>query len=188
MTEEVERLESLRVEVPGVDALPSVEILAGGKSVQEVPSSGRGLYNLKRATTTLKAHRSADLILPFLGRAVPVASVRPAKLASAVTYRENRLVLEDGIWIEGLSAGIYLTTAPWREPEIIPVEQDCSIPSPRIWSMPGSCTYGSPFRIRGSGRSGHAGRIPARSSSATPPAGSAGPTRRRPPSPAISPG
>ncbi|WP_326641565.1 hypothetical protein OG884_02160 [Streptosporangium sp. NBC_01755] len=130
VTEEVERLESLRVEVPGVDALPSVEILAGGKSVQEVPSSGRGLYNLKRATTTLKAHRSADLILPFLGRAVPVAGVRPAKLASAVTYRENRLVLEDGIWIEGLSAGIYLTTAPWREPEIIPVEQDCSIPLP----------------------------------------------------------
>ncbi|SNT42618.1 hypothetical protein SAMN05216276_10427 [Streptosporangium subroseum] len=130
VTEEVENVESLRIEVPGVDKLPPVEILVGGKSVQEVASSGRGHYNLKRATTTLKAHHSADLILPFLGRAVPVASIRPAKLASTVTYHGNHLMLEDGVWIEGLTAGIYLTTAPWREPDIIPVEKDCSIPLP----------------------------------------------------------
>ncbi|GAA4211650.1 hypothetical protein [Microbispora amethystogenes] len=130
VTEDVENVESMRIEVPGVGKLPPVEILIGGKSVQEVASSGRGHYNLKRAATTLKVHHSADLILPLLGRAVPVASVRPAKLASEITYHEDHLVLEDGVWVEGLTAGIYLTTAPWREPEIIPVEKDCTIPLP----------------------------------------------------------
>ncbi|WP_405139921.1 hypothetical protein OG589_24485 [Sphaerisporangium sp. NBC_01403] len=131
VTENVENIGSLCIEVPSVDKLSPIEVLVGGRSVQEVASSGRGRYHLNRAATTLKAHHSADLILPFLGRAVPVASVRPAKLASAVTYHEEHLVLEDGVWVDGLTAGIYLTTAPWREPEIIPVEKDCSIPLPQ---------------------------------------------------------
>ncbi|MEV4372952.1 hypothetical protein AB0J71_38200 [Nonomuraea sp. NPDC049637] len=130
VTEDVEDIESLRIEVPSVDKLPPFEILIGGKSVQEVASSGRGHYNLKRAATTLKVHHSADLILPLLGRAVPVASVRPAKLASEVTYHGDHLALEGGVWVEGLTAGIYLTTAPWRDPEIIPVEKDCTVPLP----------------------------------------------------------
>ncbi|WP_440082283.1 hypothetical protein [Streptosporangium sp. LJ11] len=127
VTEEVENLESLRVEIPGVDRLPPIEILVGGVSIQEVSPSGRGRYHLKRAGDTLKTHHSADLILPFLGRALPVAAVRPSKLASAITYHGDRLMLENGVWIDGLTAGIYLTTAPWREAEILPVEKDCSV-------------------------------------------------------------
>lgn len=130
LTETFSDAESLLVEVPASGALPPIEVLAGGRCVQEISPSGRGRYSLKRAQDTVARHRSADLVLSLTGRRVPVARVRPAVLASGVAPEGDALVLQECVWVEGLTAEVYLCTAPWREPEIISVERDGRIPLP----------------------------------------------------------
>ncbi|WP_271216721.1 hypothetical protein [Streptosporangium carneum] len=138
VTELFEDVESLQVEVPGVSTPPSLEVLVGGKLVQRLTPSGRGRYSLKRAQDTIAQHRSAELVLPLAGLVLPVGSVRPSRLATGVSHQGDHLSLENCAWVEGLTAGIYLCTAPWRAPEIIPIKEDGSIPLPTEVSGAGS--------------------------------------------------
>ncbi|MEV7005867.1 hypothetical protein [Streptosporangium sp. NPDC051022] len=133
MAERFGEVESLQIEVPGVSTLPPLEVVVGGKLVQRLAPSGRGRYGLKRAQDTVARHRSVDLVLPLAGLALPVGSVRPSRLASGAFHQGDHVRLEDCAWVEGLTAGIYLCTAPWRAPEIISVKGDGSIPlSPEV--------------------------------------------------------
>ncbi|GAT68512.1 hypothetical protein PS9374_04177 [Planomonospora sphaerica] len=130
VTESFDEIESLQIEVPGLSTLPPMELLVGGRSVQELAPAGRGRYSLKRAQDTIAQHRSAELVLPLAGRAIPIGSVRPNQLATGVSDQGDHLRLEGCVWVEGLTAGIYLCTAPWREAKIVTVKEDGSIPLP----------------------------------------------------------
>ncbi|QFY12957.1 hypothetical protein GBF35_46085 [Nonomuraea phyllanthi] len=129
-TEGFHNADALLVEVPGIDALPPLQVQAGRQVIQEIAPSGRGRYSLRRALDTVQEHRSVDLVLPLAGVPVLVGSVRPARLAAGVTAAGESLLLDGCVWVENLTAGLYLCTAPWREPEIVPVEKDGSIPLP----------------------------------------------------------
>ncbi|WP_433515279.1 hypothetical protein ACQP2T_06465 [Nonomuraea sp. CA-143628] len=122
--------DALLIEVPGIDALPPLQVQAGRRVIQEIAPSGRGRYNLRRAQDTVQEYRSIDLVLPLASVPVLVGSVRPARLAAGMTAAGKSLLLDECVWVENLTAGLYLCTAPWREPEIIPVEKDGSIPLP----------------------------------------------------------
>ncbi|WP_405393450.1 hypothetical protein [Microbispora hainanensis] len=130
LTETFGEAESLLIEVPGVETLPAIQVQVGRRPIQEIAPSGRGRYNLRRAQDTVDEHRSVDLILPVAGLSVLVGTVRPARLAAGVSITGRSLILDECIWVEGLTAGVYLCTAPWEEPRIIPVEKDGSIPLP----------------------------------------------------------
>ena len=130
VTESFTKAESLWVDLPGADALPPLEVHAGGDCVQQLTPRG-GRYDLTHAQDTVAHYRRARLLLPAHGGRIPVGYVLPTTMfASGVTPHGDWLVLDDCMWVKGLTAGVYLPTAPWRGPELIPVEQDGSIPLP----------------------------------------------------------
>jgi len=119
--------ESLWVDLPGADKLPPLEVHAGGQCVQQLTPRGCR-YDLTHAQDTVARYRSARLLLPVHDRQIPVGYVLPDRFAAGVSAHSDRLVLDGCAWIDGLTAGVYLGTAPWRGPEQIPVEPDGSIP------------------------------------------------------------
>ncbi|GLV49951.1 hypothetical protein TBS_05270 [Thermobispora bispora] len=133
--------ESLRVDLPGADTLPPLELHAGGQCVQRLTPQG-GRYDLTQAQDTVARYRSADLVLSVPGYRLPIGYVRPARLASGVTASGDRLILDECVWVDGLTAGVYLYTAPWRGPELIPVERDGSIP------LPPALQHAGPLHVR----------------------------------------
>ncbi|MFG2091152.1 hypothetical protein [Spirillospora sp. NPDC048824] len=47
--------------------------------------------------------------------------VRPRHLATGVSDEGGHLLLRDAVEIEGLPAGVYPVTVPWRRPVLLPV-------------------------------------------------------------------
>jgi hypothetical protein len=124
----------LLVRVPGMTAVPRLQVVAGKKVVQEVPSSGRtqdgtARFELIRIADTVAAHRHLDLVFDVAGRSL-LARVRPRRLASGVDWKANGLRLRDFVPVEGLTAGLYLPTAPWRCAETQPVGADGTVAVP----------------------------------------------------------
>ena len=124
----------LLVRVPGMTAVPWLRVIAGKKVVQEVPSSGRtqdgtARFELIRIADTVAAHRLLDLVFDAAGPSL-LARVRPRRLASGVDWKADGLRLRDSVPVEGLTAGLYLPTAPWRSPETQPVGADGTVAVP----------------------------------------------------------
>jgi hypothetical protein len=110
-------------------------VYVGGERVQLIEPSGpqaAGLigFELARAADTIAMHRRAELAVDMGNALMPVAVVRPRKLASGVNLSGDTLVLRDHAQIDGLTAGVYLAYAPWRPPAELPVEQDGTITLP----------------------------------------------------------
>jgi hypothetical protein len=123
---------ALLVQVPEVRAVPPLQVLVGERVLQDVPPSGRpqngtARYDLTRIIDTVTEHRRAELVLEA-GRPVRVASVRPRHLAARVEREDGRLRLIECVPIEGLTAGVYVMTAPWRDPLVTPVAEDGTVP------------------------------------------------------------
>ncbi|MCO5968941.1 hypothetical protein [Actinoallomurus soli] len=119
---------ALLVQVPGATTVPPLLVCVGDQMVQDVPPSGRpqngtARYDLTRIIDTVTEHQRAALVLD-LGRQVRVAYVRPRRLADRVERDDDGLRLIDCAPIEGLTAGVYVKTAPWREPLVVPVTED----------------------------------------------------------------
>ncbi|MDB4872420.1 MAG: hypothetical protein JWL97_3424, partial [Gemmatimonadales bacterium] len=114
---------ALLVRLPGATALPPIQVSTGNGIMQVLEPSGRqhdgtARYELARISDTIAEQKVADLLLGE----TPLAFVRPRRLATGVRDLGDRLGLEDATPVEGLVAGIYLVTAPWREPWVLPVE------------------------------------------------------------------
>jgi hypothetical protein len=126
---------ALLVRVPGANTLAPLQMIVGGRVVQEVPPSGRARegtarFDLTRVADTVAEHQRAELVLE-VGGPVRLAIVRPRRLAARVERDGDHLRLIEFVPIEGLTAGVYATTAPWRLPQVEVVGQDGTIPLPR---------------------------------------------------------
>ncbi|GAB2445485.1 hypothetical protein GCM10027187_08500 [Streptosporangium sandarakinum] len=126
---------ALLVRVPEARALQPMRVVAGSGVVQDVPASGRiqggtARYDLVRIADTVRAYQRADLLLEVDDEVVRLASVRPRRLALSAERAGDHLRLDDCATVEGLTAGVYATTAPWREPWIVPVEDGGLVPLP----------------------------------------------------------
>ncbi|MGW4112544.1 hypothetical protein ACWEFJ_16845 [Actinosynnema sp. NPDC004786] len=122
----------LLVRIPGAATIPPLQVVVPGAVVQTVPPSGRveagtARYSLVRIADTVAEHHGAELVLDFGGTPVRVATVRPRRLAEGIRRADDHLQLVEPVLMEGLTAGVYATTAPWRGPAVVPVAGDGSV-------------------------------------------------------------
>lgn len=116
------------------------------QQVQVIPSSGQqslGLagYELARAADTVAANGRAELVVDLGDVVMPVAYVRPSRLASGVDLVGDQLVLREPTVVEGLMAGVYLAYAPWRTPVELTVSADGTV------ELPEELTAAGPLRV-----------------------------------------
>ncbi|MFG3685433.1 hypothetical protein [Micromonospora sp. NPDC047740] len=110
-------------------------VFDGARPVQRVPSSakappGVARFELARVAETVQQLGTAELRVDLQGLRFPVARCLPRSLATSVWVDDDsgRVVVEGGAVAEGLTAGIYLPSAPWREPYIVAVGEDFRTP------------------------------------------------------------
>ncbi|GAA3749377.1 hypothetical protein HDA32_001145 [Spinactinospora alkalitolerans] len=125
----------LLIDFPGADPLPPLEARAGRETVQEIrPSRRRGdspvRYPLAQLVDTARTYRSLRLMLPFGENLIPVADVRPRRLAHGAAYANGRLHLRGFVNTGKVDAACYLDHAPWRVPWITAVGADGVIDLP----------------------------------------------------------
>ncbi|GAA1276548.1 hypothetical protein GCM10009677_32860 [Sphaerisporangium rubeum] len=128
---------TLLVRVPGAGSLPAVQVVVGGRVVQEVEPGGQARdgvarYELARMSGTIEEHKYADLSFGSGAMFTPLAFVRPRQLATGVTHDGDRLVLRDPADVEGLAAAVYALRAPWREPAEAPVHEGTVVLPPDL--------------------------------------------------------
>ena len=116
------------------------------QQVQAIPSSGQqspGLagFELARAADTVAAYGRAELVVDLGNVNMPVAYVRPRRLASGVDLVGDQLVLHEPTVVNGLMAGVYLAYAPWRTPVELPVAADGTA------RLSGELTDAGPLRV-----------------------------------------
>lgn len=113
----------------GAAAEPVLHVIMNNSSVQTVSSrSGRaGVYrfNLAEIVDTLRDHAQVALALSGDGELV-IATVRPRSLFSSICLEETELRFADCVDIDGLTAYVFPTRAPWRPPESISVVNGCA--------------------------------------------------------------
>lgn len=111
---------TLRVDVPAGSPSAQLAAVVNDKLVQAVSAvqlGGMRSFALGQLSDTLESHRFAQLRLVIADRSVPVAYVRPRKLASGVVVDGcGVLTLDDAQPVEGLMALAYPRYAPWKEP------------------------------------------------------------------------
>ncbi|TDL10537.1 hypothetical protein EUA04_11685 [Mycolicibacterium obuense] len=108
----------------GASAEPTLHVIVNGRPVQTVAShsSRAGIYrfNLGEIVDTLRDFAQATLALSSDGELV-IATLRPRTLFTGVELDGDALVLADCVDVEGLTAYLFATRAPWREPACVPV-------------------------------------------------------------------
>ena len=114
-----------------------------GQEVQTIPASGQqsaGLagFELARAADTITAAGRAELTVNLGRMLMPVAYVRPRRLASGVGLTGDKLVLHDAATVDGLTAGVYFVYAPWRPPVELVVSADGTAELPAHLRQAGS--------------------------------------------------
>lgn len=126
VTETIMDAGNLLVRAPGSSVTADLQVLVGSQHVQTIPTSGQqttGMtgYNLARVSETVAHFGRAELVLPWGSGAMPVAFVRPRRLATGAHIEDGRLIIHDCAHVTGLCVGLYLTRAPWREAVVVPV-------------------------------------------------------------------
>src|SRR5262249_52594131 len=116
-TEAIADVGRLLVRAPGVWLTADLEVWAGSHCVQRIPASGQqtaGLtgYELARASETVSHHGRAELVVPWGRAAMPVAFVRPRRLATGAHICPGQLRIHDCVHVDGLTVGLYLARAP----------------------------------------------------------------------------
>ena len=138
----------LLVRIPGQGRGSELELAVHvrGQRVQTIPATGQqpaGLagFELSRAADTISEVSQAELTLTLNSTMMPVAVVRPRRLASGAELTDDKLVLHDAASIDGLTAGVYLTYAPWRPPVELAISAD------GIADLPNEIKEAGPLRI-----------------------------------------
>ncbi len=137
VTETFAQAGRLLIRAPGLRDVGDLEIWVGDRRIQEIPPSGQksiGLtgFELSRAGDTVAEHGRAELFLPVGGRRMPVAVVRPRRLASGADIVDGRIVLRDHAPVDGLLAGVYLLYAPWRTPFELAIPPEGAVALPDV--------------------------------------------------------
>lgn len=126
IAETITEVGHLLIRAPRSAITADLQVLVGSQHVQTVPAGGQrtaGMtgYDLARAGETVAHFGRAELVLPWGNGAMPIATVRPRRLASGAHIEDGVLVIHDCAHVTGLSVGIYAAWAPWREPVVVPV-------------------------------------------------------------------
>ena len=137
VTESFAQAGRLLIRAPGLADANGLEIWVRGRCAQDIPASGQrsaGLtgFELSRAGDTVAEHGRAELYLPVSDGRMPVAVVRPRRLASGADIVDGRLVLHDHARVDGLLAGVYLLYAPWRTPFELAIPPDGAVALPDV--------------------------------------------------------
>ena len=107
-------------------AEPALHVVIPSGNIQEVkPLVGRhGVYrfDLARIVDTLTTHHQAQLALDINGDLV-VATIRPRRLFRDAAVVGSAIAFAECVDVDGMSAVVYPTRAPWRVPAIIPVSE-----------------------------------------------------------------
>ncbi len=129
---------SLHIRLPAPMATKLVARSAG-KDLQTITSaSTRGraeaIFDLSRLVDTIRVAGAAQIELEVETLRYPVGRCQPRRLAEGVTMSgAGTLVLEGGIEVDGLVAGVYQAYAPWRPPVVVPVvEETMTAPLPAV--------------------------------------------------------
>jgi hypothetical protein len=114
----------------GAVAEPRLRVMASGVPIQVVDAGRRSAtgvfrFDLGRIVDTLRTHRVVTLSLDDRGD-LSVCTIRPRKLATAVSAADGVLTFCDSPVVPGLSAAVYLLRAPWRGALPLPVTAGCS--------------------------------------------------------------
>ncbi|MEE2038754.1 hypothetical protein Q8791_16135 [Nocardiopsis sp. CT-R113] len=126
----------LLVRLPGDGAHPApLHVLHGDEVVQRVDAGsavgpGTHRYPLGQIVETAAARRHLRLVLGHDGAVVPVALVRPRRLANGAELREGAVELDGFPGIDEVSAAVYTCGAPWRPPTVLPVSAQGRIALP----------------------------------------------------------
>ena len=125
----------------GLDAEPVLHVLTAVGSVQTVDPMGgsrNGVYgfNLARIIDTLAVNPQLRLALDAEGQ-LTVANVRPKRLFSEVHVTDGALRFTGCVVVDGLTAIVYATRAPWRGGHAISVTEGvASLPEHLIEAGP----------------------------------------------------
>jgi hypothetical protein len=123
---------SLVVSSPTGGVAP-IRVLVGGIEVQQIAprrlAIGTARYPLAQAADTIIEHRHADIVTATDDGDLPLAFVRPRRLAESAQIDGDRVELAGSPDIAGLKAGLYLTNAPWRPPVVVEAHSG-SVPVP----------------------------------------------------------
>jgi hypothetical protein len=130
----------------GQSSTLELAVLIRGQRVQAIPVSGQqspGLagFDLVRAADTIAAYGHAELAVDLGDVHMPVGYVRPRRLASGVELTGDQLVLRDAAVAGGLTAGVYLAFAPWRQPAELLIAADGTA------SLPAELQDAGPLRV-----------------------------------------
>jgi hypothetical protein len=108
----------------GAAAEPTLHVIASKKVIQTLtPRTGRvGIYrfDLAAVVDTVRDKPLIDLALSPDGELV-IATIRPGRLFTSVQVIDDGLEFVDCVDVDGLTAHVYPTRAPWREPASLPV-------------------------------------------------------------------
>lgn len=103
----------------GTSAQPVLHVIANGRTLQRLQarSARVGVYrfNLAEIADTLRGEPQANLALRDDG-ALVIATVRPRKLFSSIQLDSGALLFADCVKVDGLTAYVFATRAPWIEP------------------------------------------------------------------------
>ncbi|WP_158009876.1 hypothetical protein [Carbonactinospora thermoautotrophica] len=99
--------------------------------VAEPGPSGVVRVPLDRFADVVRRTRHGEFELDLAGVRMPVAVVRPRRLATAVRRQGDLLVLVDGVDAPGLTVLAYQVWAPWRPPVALPVREGITPPLPK---------------------------------------------------------
>ncbi|WP_047869770.1 hypothetical protein [Nocardiopsis sp. RV163] len=106
-----------------------LHVLHGDDVVQQV-EAGASLgshahrYPLGQVVDTAAARRHLRLVLAHGQTLVPVAVIRPRRLAVGASVHDNVVHLDGFPGIDDVSAAVYECGAPWRAPTVVPVSAD----------------------------------------------------------------
>jgi hypothetical protein len=110
----------------GGAAEPLVHVRVPSGSIQVIPPSvgraGMFQFQLSKIVDTLRSHSRVQLALDAAG-SVEVATVSPRRLFTDARLVGKGIELTDCVDAEGLTAFVYPTRAPWRDPAVLPVAQ-----------------------------------------------------------------
>lgn len=122
----------LNLEVSG-DPRLHIRTVLGVAQVLEPGAERAGVYrfDLSRMVDTVRAHPQGELALDPEGQVV-VARFRPQRLFSEIVVDGPSLTFTECVDVEGLSALVYLTRAPWRGATVVPISDGCASLPPEL--------------------------------------------------------
>ncbi|MDT4995307.1 MAG: hypothetical protein QOH97_5199, partial [Actinoplanes sp.] len=117
------------VQLPPGTVSPRAQLVVDEACVQELIVTRSGddsvcRLHVGQLSDTLAAHPLAHLVLICGDLAMPVATIRPRRLADQVSLDGDALVLLNPAPVPRLNAAVYLTRAPWRAPLVLPAQGD----------------------------------------------------------------